>query len=137
MAFHFPLMLRMFMALAQEDSTPIIDIVQSTMRLPESCQWAIFLRNHDELTLAMITDAERDFMWRFYATHRRLRINLGIRRRLATLLDGDRTRIQLLNSLLFSMPGTPVIYYGDEIGMGDNPISGRPGWGAHAHAVVS
>ena len=124
MAFHFPLMPRLFMALAQEDSTPIIDIVQSTMCLPESCQWAIFLRNHDELTLAMITDAERDFMWRFYATHRRLRINLGIRRRLATLLDGDRTRIELLNSLLFSMPGTPVIYYGDEIGMGDNPFLG-------------
>jgi maltose alpha-D-glucosyltransferase/alpha-amylase len=124
MAFHFPLMPRMFMAVAQEDRTPIVDIVETTMRVPENCQWAIFLRNHDELTLEMVTDDERDYMWQFYATHRRLRINLGIRRRLATLLDGDRRRIELLNSLLFSMPGTPVLYYGDEIGMGDNPFLG-------------
>jgi maltose alpha-D-glucosyltransferase/alpha-amylase len=124
MAFHFPLMPRMFMAVAQEDRTPIVEIVETTMRLPERCQWAIFLRNHDELTLEMVTDEERDYLWRFYATHRRLRINLGIRRRLATLLDGDRKRIELLNSLLFSMPGTPVLYYGDEIGMGDNPFLG-------------
>jgi maltose alpha-D-glucosyltransferase/alpha-amylase len=124
MAFHFPLMPRIFMALAQEDSGPLVDIVESTMRLPEPCQWALFLRNHDELTLEMVTDEERDAMWRFYATHRRLRINLGIRRRLATLLDGDRKRLELLNGLLFSLPGTPVLYYGDEIGMGDNPFLG-------------
>jgi trehalose synthase len=124
MAFHFPLMPRMFIAVAQEDSTPIVEVVESTMRLPDNCQWAIFLRNHDELTLEMVTNDERDYMWHFYATHRRLRINLGIRRRLATLLDGDRRRIELLNGLLFSMPGTPVLYYGDEIGMGDNPFLG-------------
>jgi maltose alpha-D-glucosyltransferase/alpha-amylase len=124
MAFHFPLMPRVFMALADEDSSPIVDIVEKTMRLPEPCQWALFLRNHDELTLEMVTDDEREKMWEIYATHERLRINLGIRRRLATLLDGDRRRIELLTGLLLSLPGTPVIYYGDEIGMGDNPFLG-------------
>ena len=123
-AFHFPLMPRLFMALAQEDSEPIIDIVEQTRDLPEGCQWALFLRNHDELTLEMVTEDERRYMWMVYATHQRLRINLGIRRRLATLLNGDRRRIELLNSLLLSLNGTPVIYYGDEIGMGDNPFLG-------------
>jgi len=120
MAFHFPLMPRMYMALAQEDRHPITDIMRQTPEIPESCQWAIFLRNHDELTLEMVTDKERDYLWSFYANERRARINLGIRRRLAPLLDNDRRKIELLNSLLLSMPGTPVLYYGDEIGMGDN-----------------
>ncbi|MGE5526004.1 MAG: maltose alpha-D-glucosyltransferase, partial [Rhodospirillaceae bacterium] len=124
MAFHFPLMPRLFMAVAQEDRQPIVEIVQNSMQLPECCQWAIFLRNHDELTLEMVTDQEREYLWTFYATHRRLRINLGIRRRLATLLEGDRRRIELMNSFLLSLPGTPVIYYGDEIGMGDDPFLG-------------
>src|SRR5205085_1048550 len=124
MAFHFPLMLRLFMALAQEDRTPIVDIVEQTRSLPEGCQWALFLRNHDELTLEMVTEEERKYLWHVYATHRRLRINLGIRRRLATLLNGDRRRIELMNSLLFSLNGSPVTYYGDEIGMGDNPFLG-------------
>ena len=124
MAFHFPLMPRLFMALAQEDSEPIIDIVEPTRSIPEGCQWALFLRNHDELTLEMVTEDERDYLWHVYATHRRLRINLGIRRRLATLLNGDRRRIELMNSLLFSLNGSPVLYYGDEIGMGDNPFLG-------------
>ena len=120
MAFHFPLMPRMYMALAQEDRHPITDIMRQTPEIPESCQWAIFLRNHDELTLEMVTDEERDYLWSFYAADRRARINLGIRRRLAPLLDNDRRKIELMNALLLSMPGTPVIYYGDEIGMGDN-----------------
>jgi len=124
MAFHFPLMPRLFMAVASEDRGPVVDVVECTKRLPEGCQWAIFLRNHDELTLEMVTEAERDYLWHFYATHRRLRINLGIRRRLATLLNGDRRRIELMNSFLFSLPGTPIVYYGDEIGMGDNPFLG-------------
>jgi maltose alpha-D-glucosyltransferase/alpha-amylase len=124
MAFHFPLMPRLFMALAQEDREPIVDIVEQTRSTPEACQWALFLRNHDELTLEMVTEEERRYLWHVYATHRRLRINLGIRRRLATLLNGDRRRIELMNSLLFSLNGTPVIYYGDEIGMGDNPFLG-------------
>jgi trehalose synthase len=124
MAFHFPLMPRLFMALAQENRQPIVDIVERTRDLPEGCQWALFLRNHDELTLEMVTEDERRYLWQVYATHRRLRINLGIRRRLATLLNGDRRRIELLNSLLFSLNGTPVVYYGDEIGMGDNPFLG-------------
>jgi maltose alpha-D-glucosyltransferase/alpha-amylase len=119
-SFHFPLMPRMYMALAQEDRHPITDIMRQTPEIPESCQWAIFLRNHDELTLEMVTDKERDYLWTFYAADRRARINLGIRRRLAPLLENDRRKIELLNSLLFSMPGTPVMYYGDEIGMGDN-----------------
>jgi len=120
MAFHFPLMPRMYMAIAQEDRFPITDILRQTPDIPPNCQWAIFLRNHDELTLEMVTDRERDYLWNFYAADRRARINLGIRRRLAPLMERDRRRIELLNSLLLSMPGTPVMYYGDEIGMGDN-----------------
>ncbi|MBC7644086.1 MAG: maltose alpha-D-glucosyltransferase [Thermoleophilia bacterium] len=120
MAFHFPLMPRMFMAIRMEDRFPIIDILDETPEIPDSAQWAIFLRNHDELTLEMVTDEERDYMWRIYAEDPRARINLGIRRRLAPLLGNNRRLIELMNSLLFSMPGTPVIYYGDEIGMGDN-----------------
>ncbi|SFK00942.1 maltose alpha-D-glucosyltransferase [Methylocapsa palsarum] len=120
MAFHFPLMPRIYMALAQEDRHPITDIMRQTPEIPETAQWAIFLRNHDEMTLAMVTDKERDYLWSFYAADRRARINLGIRRRLAPLLENDRRKIELLTSLLFSMPGAPVLYYGDEIGMGDN-----------------
>ncbi|MES2818202.1 MAG: maltose alpha-D-glucosyltransferase [Pseudomonadota bacterium] len=120
MAFHFPLMPRMYMALAQEDRFPITDILRQTPEIPANCQWAIFLRNHDELTLEMVTDRERDYLWNYYAADRRARINLGIRRRLAPLLERDRRRVELLNSLLLSMPGTPTLYYGDEIGMGDN-----------------
>lgn len=120
MAFHFPLMPRMYMALAQEDRYPITDILRQTPDIPDNCQWAIFLRNHDELTLEMVTDRERDYLWNYYASDKRARINLGIRRRLAPLMEKDRRRIELLNSLLLSMPGTPVLYYGDEIGMGDN-----------------
>jgi len=124
MAFHFPLMPRMYMALAQEDRYPITDILRQTPDIPADCQWAIFLRNHDELTLEMVTDRERDHLWNYYAADRRARINLGIRRRLAPLLERDRRRIELLTSLLLSMPGTPVLYYGDEIGMGDNIFLG-------------
>jgi maltose alpha-D-glucosyltransferase / alpha-amylase len=120
MAFHFPLMPRMYMAIAREDRFPITDILRQTPEIPENCQWAIFLRNHDELTLEMVTQSERDFLWETYASDRRARINLGIRRRLMPLLERDRRRLELLNYLLMSMPGTPVIYYGDEIGMGDN-----------------
>ena len=120
MAFHFPLMPRMFMALRQEDRHPIVEILRQTPDIPENCQWAMFLRNHDELTLEMVTDEERDYMYQAYAADPQMRINVGIRRRLAPLLENSRRRIELLNSLLFSMPGTPVIYYGDEIGMGDN-----------------
>jgi len=120
MSFHFPLMPRMYMAIAREDRFPITDIMRQTPDIPATCQWAVFLRNHDELTLEMVTDSERDYLWETYATDRRARINLGIRRRLAPLLERDRRRIELMNSLLLSMPGTPVIYYGDEIGMGDN-----------------
>ena len=120
MSFHFPLMPRMYMAIAQEDRFPITDIMRQTPEIPESCQWAIFLRNHDELTLEMVTDSERDYLWNTYAADRRARINLGIRRRLSPLMERDRRRIELMNGLLLSMPGTPVIYYGDEIGMGDN-----------------
>ena len=120
MAFHFPLMPRMYMALAQEDRFPITDILRQTPEIPANCQWAIFLRNHDELTLEMVTDSERDYLWNYYAADRRARINLGIRRRLAPLVERDRRRIELLNSMLLSMPGTPTLYYGDEIGMGDN-----------------
>jgi maltose alpha-D-glucosyltransferase / alpha-amylase len=120
MNFHFPLMPRLFMAVRQEDRFPVIDILQQTPEIPDGTQWALFLRNHDELTLEMVTDEERDFMYRAYAHDARMRINLGIRRRLAPLLGGDRRLIELMNSLLFSMPGTPVVYYGDEIGMGDN-----------------
>jgi|UniRef100_Q11EX0 maltose alpha-D-glucosyltransferase/alpha-amylase len=120
MAFHFPLMPRIYMALAQEDRHPISDIMRQTPEIPESCQWAIFLRNHDELTLEMVTDRERDYLWRTYAEDVRARINLGIRRRLAPLMQNDRRKIELMNALLFSMPGTPIVYYGDELGMGDN-----------------
>jgi maltose alpha-D-glucosyltransferase/alpha-amylase len=124
MAFHFPLMPRMFMALRMEDRYPILDILEQTPELPETAQWALFLRNHDELTLEMVTDEERDYMYRVYASDPQARINLGIRRRLAPLLGNNRRRIELLNGLLFSLPGTPVIYYGDEIGMGDNVYLG-------------
>jgi maltose alpha-D-glucosyltransferase/alpha-amylase len=120
MAFNFPLMPRMYMAIAREDRFPITDILRQTPDIPANCQWAIFLRNHDELTLEMVTESERDFLWETYAIDRRARLNLGIRRRLAPLLERDRRRIELMNYLLLSMPGTPVIYYGDEIGMGDN-----------------
>ncbi len=120
MAFHFPLMPRMFMAMRQETRTPIVEIMESTPAIAEHSQWAIFLRNHDELTLEMVTDAERDYMYFEYAKDPRMRINVGIRRRLAPLIDNGRRQIEMLNSLLFSMPGTPVLYYGDEIGMGDN-----------------
>jgi maltose alpha-D-glucosyltransferase/alpha-amylase len=120
MAFHFPLMPRMFMAIAEEDRYPIIDIMRQTPDIPDTCQWAIFLRNHDEMTLEMVTDQERDYMYRVYATEPRARINIGIRRRLAPLMENDRRRIELLAALLMSMPGTPILYYGDEIGMGDN-----------------
>ncbi|MEE2952792.1 MAG: maltose alpha-D-glucosyltransferase [Pseudomonadota bacterium] len=120
MAFHFPLMPRMYMALAQEDRHPITDIMRQTPEIPENCQWAIFLRNHDELTLEMVTEEERDYLWSTYASDTRARINLGIRRRLAPLMGNDRRKVELLNALLMSMPGTPVVYYGDEIGMGDN-----------------
>ncbi|MEN3792068.1 maltose alpha-D-glucosyltransferase [Fulvimarina sp. MAC3] len=120
MAFHFPLMPRMYMAVAQEDRHPITDIMRQTPEIPENCQWAIFLRNHDELTLEMVTEEERDYLWSTYAADSRARINLGIRRRLAPLMGNDRRKIELLNALLMSMPGTPVVYYGDEIGMGDN-----------------
>jgi maltose alpha-D-glucosyltransferase/alpha-amylase len=120
MAFHFPLMPRMFMAVRREDRTPIVEIMARTPRIPENCQWAIFLRNHDELTLEMVTDEERDYMYREYARDKRMRINIGIRRRLAPLMDNGRRQMELMNALLMSMPGTPIVYYGDEIGMGDN-----------------
>jgi maltose alpha-D-glucosyltransferase / alpha-amylase len=120
MAFHFPLMPRLFMSLHQEDRFPILDILAQTPVIPETCQWCLFLRNHDELTLEMVTDEERDYMYRAYADDPEARINLGIRHRLAPLLSNDRRRIELMNMLLFSLPGTPSIYYGDEIGMGDN-----------------
>ena len=120
MAFHFPLMPRMYMAIQMEDRFPIIDILEQTPDIPENCQWAMFLRNHDELTLEMVTDEERDYMYRFFAKDNRARLNFGIRRRLAPLVENNRRKIELLNILLFSLPGTPVIYYGDEIGMGDN-----------------
>ncbi|MBZ5607598.1 MAG: maltose alpha-D-glucosyltransferase [Acidobacteriia bacterium] len=120
MAFHFPLMPRMFMALRLEDRLPIVDIMGQTPQIPENCQWGLFLRNHDELTLEMVNDEERDYMYLAYSADPRMRVNVGIRRRLAPLMDNNRRRIELLNSLLFSFPGTPIIYYGDEIGMGDN-----------------
>ena len=124
MAYHFPLMPRMYMAIAQEDRHPIVEIMQQTPDIPDNCQWAIFLRNHDELTLEMVTDKERDYMYQMYVTDTRARVNVGIRRRLAPLMDNDYDRIRLMNSLLFSMPGSPIIYYGDEIGMGDNYFLG-------------
>jgi maltose alpha-D-glucosyltransferase / alpha-amylase len=120
MCFNFPLMPRLFMALRRADRHPVVDIIGQLPSIPENCQWGIFLRNHDELTLEMVTDEDRDYMYTEYATEPRMRLNLGIRRRLSPLLDDSREQIQLLNSLLFSLPGTPIIYYGDEIGMGDN-----------------
>jgi maltose alpha-D-glucosyltransferase/alpha-amylase len=120
MAFHFPLMPRMFMGLRLEDRKPITEILQQTPEIPASCQWCLFLRNHDELTLEMVTDIERDYMYDIYARDKIMRLNLGIRRRLAPLLDNDRRRIELMNGMLMSLPGTPILYYGDEIGMGDN-----------------
>jgi maltose alpha-D-glucosyltransferase / alpha-amylase len=120
MAFHFPVMPRMFMALRQEDRHPVVDILEQTPPIPDNCQWGLFLRNHDELTLEMVTDEERDYMYSAYAADRKMRVNVGIRRRLAPLLDNNRRAFELLHSLLFSLPGTPILYYGDEIGMGDN-----------------
>lgn len=120
MAFHFPLMPRMFMAIRKEEREPIAEIIRQTPPIPPSCQWGLFLRNHDELTLATVTDDERDYMYQEYASDPRMRLNIGIRRRLAPLMDRDRRKIELLNSLLFTMPGTPIVYYGDELGMGDN-----------------
>ncbi len=141
MAFHFPLMPRMFMGLKLEDRKPITEILQQTPEIPPSCQWSLFLRNHDELTLEMVTDIERDYMYDMYAQDRTMRLNLGIRRRLAPLLNNDRRRIELMNSMLMSLPGTPIIYYGDEIAMGDNislgdrngvrtPMQWTGGWNA-------
>jgi maltose alpha-D-glucosyltransferase/alpha-amylase len=141
MAFHFPLMPRMFMGLKLEDRKPITEILQQTPEIPSSCQWCLFLRNHDELTLEMVTDMERDYMYDVYAHSKGMRLNLGIRRRLAPLLDNDRRRIELMNGMLMSLPGTPIIYYGDEIGMGDNiylgdrngvrtPMQWSGGWNA-------
>ena len=141
MAFHFPLMPRMFMGVRLEDRKPIIEIMQRTPPIPDLCQWGLFLRNHDELTLEMVTDIERDYMYDEYAKDKSMRLNLGIRRRLAPLLDNDRRRIELMNGMLMSLPGTPIIYYGDEIGMGDNiylgdrngvrtPMQWNGGWNA-------
>jgi len=124
MAYHFPLMPRIYMSIAQEDRYPITEIMQQTPDIPDTCQWAIFLRNHDELTLEMVTSKERDYMYTTYASDVRARINLGIRRRLSTLMENDHDRIKLMNSLLLSMPGSPILYYGDEIGMGDNVFIG-------------
>ncbi|MFL5582194.1 MAG: alpha-glucosidase C-terminal domain-containing protein, partial [Gemmatimonadaceae bacterium] len=120
MAFHFPVMPRMYMAVAREDRTPIVDIMERTPAIPSQCQWAIFLRNHDELTLEMVTEDERAFMYGRYASDPRMRVNVGIRRRLAPLMDNGRDEIELMHALLMSLPGSPVLYYGDEIGMGDN-----------------
>ena len=120
MAFQFPVMPRLFMAIRREDATPIADIIEQTPPIPDNAQWGLFLRNHDELTLEMVSDEERDYMWAEYATDPRAKLNLGIRRRLAPLLDNGRDEIQLMTAILFSLPGAPVLYYGDEIGMGDN-----------------
>jgi len=124
MAYHFPLMPRMYMAIAQEDRHPIVEIMEQTPDIPDNCQWAVFLRNHDELTLEMVTDRERDYLYQTYATDPQARLNLGIRRRLAPLLDNDRHRIELMHLLLMTLPGSPILYYGDEIGMGDNLLLG-------------
>jgi maltose alpha-D-glucosyltransferase / alpha-amylase len=124
MCFHFPVMPRLFMSLRREDATPIVEILGNTPALPENCQWGLFLRNHDELTLEMVTDEERDYMYAEYAKDPRMRLNLGIRRRLAPLLDNGRDEIELMTAVLFSLPGSPVLYYGDEIGMGDNVYLG-------------
>ena len=135
MCFHFPLMPRMFMAVRREQRYPITEILARTPDVPEGCSWGIFLRNHDELTLEMVTDEERDYMYSEYAKDPRMKRNIGIGRRLAPLVDNDRRVAELLHSLLFSLPGSPVLYYGDEIGMGDNIYLGRPRRGADAHAV--
>jgi maltose alpha-D-glucosyltransferase/alpha-amylase len=124
MSFHFPIMPRIFMALRLEDRKPLIDIIERTPSIPSTCQWGLFLRNHDELTLEMVSEIERQYMWDEYAKDPRARINLGIRRRLATLMDGDRRRVELMSGLLMSLPGSPILYYGDEIGMGDNVYLG-------------
>jgi maltose alpha-D-glucosyltransferase/alpha-amylase len=124
MAFHFPVMPRMFMGLRREDATPIIEILEQTPTIPDNCQWGLFLRNHDELTLEMVTYEERDYMYAEYAKDPRMKINLGIRRRLAPLLDNGRDEIELMHAILFSLPGSPVLYYGDEISMGDNVYLG-------------
>ena len=124
MAFHFPVMPRMFMSLRREDATPIYEILRQTPHIPENCQWGLFLRNHDELTLEMVTDEERDYMYTEYAKDPRMKLNLGIRRRLAPLLDNGRPEIELLHAIMFSLPGSPVLYYGDEIAMGDNVFLG-------------
>jgi maltose alpha-D-glucosyltransferase / alpha-amylase len=124
MAFQFPIMPRMFMALRREDATPMYEILERTPTIPENCQWGLFLRNHDELTLEMVTDDERDYMYAEYAKDPRMKLNLGIRRRLAPLLDNGRDEIELMHAILFSLPGAPVLYYGDEIGMGDNVFLG-------------
>ena len=124
MAFHFPVMPRMFMAVRREESTPIYEILEQTPPIPENCQWGLFLRNHDELTLEMVTDEERDYMYAEYAKDPRMKINVGIRKRLAPLLDNGRDEIELMNAILFSLPGSPVLYYGDEIAMGDNVFLG-------------
>src|SRR5690554_6474983 len=144
MNYHFPIMPRMFMALKMEDRYPLTDIIEQTPEIPDSCQWAIFLRNHDELTLEMVTDEERDYMYKMYTRESQEKINVGIRRRLAPLLENSRNKIELMNFLLFTLPGTPVIYYGDEIGMGDNAYLGdRDGvrtpmqWDANKNAGFS
>ena len=124
MAFHFPVMPRMFMAVRREEAVPIYEILASTPAIPDSCQWGLFLRNHDELTLEMVTDEERDYMYSEYAKDPRMKLNLGIRRRLAPLLDNGRGEIELMTAILFSLPGSPVLYYGDEIAMGDNVFLG-------------
>ncbi len=124
MAFHFPVMPRMFMAVRREQATPVYEILDRTPAIPESCQWGLFLRNHDELTLEMVTDEERDYMYAEYAKDPRMKLNLGIRRRLAPLLENGRDEIELMTAILFSLPGSPVLYYGDEIGMGDNVFLG-------------
>src|SRR4030095_8004072 len=120
MAFHFPLMPRIYMALRKETRTPIVEILAQTPEIPSNCQWGLFLRNHDELTLEMVSGDERDYMYLAYSAYQKMNINVGMRRGLAPLMENDRRRIELLSSLLFSFPGTPIIYYGDEIGMGDN-----------------
>src|SRR5437660_2280146 len=124
MAFNFPLRPRMFMAIRREQCWPVIEIMDRLPGIPAGCQWATFLRNHDELTLEMVTDDERDYMYSEYAKDPRMKLNLGIRRRLAPLLDGGRDEIELMHAILFSLPGSPVLYYGDEIGMGDNVYLG-------------
>ena len=135
MAFHFPVMPRMFMAIRREDALPMVEILESTPPIPDNAQWGLFLRNHDELTLEMVTDDERDYLYEEYAKDPRMKLNLGIRRRLAPLLDNGRDEIQLMHAILFSLPGSPVLYYGDEIGMGDNIFLGRSRRRAHADAV--